>query len=396
MTTNNNDICNSSAYQNSILLKSRFQLNNIPPQRYDNLANNPYSLSFTKSQLDMRRKAEILKYTASKTNTKTNNLTRSERWAQIVNGSSQQRNLSSSFIQSNTISQTVNSIIVQTCPSGTTITTPSYASGIPGPITNLSLDPTVPLYNYATGQNPYAIINQQQSTVPFIYDSGLNKLDQMLTLINYIPQNTVTLTSIYIENITSPSYSFIIQFPISMYIRADVSNTVISNTTQFNTNISLTLNNPKQPFLTTIRYGNNTVQNIAYDLVLDIPKSVLFDISMIPNSTNPLNNYFYGNQYMGMCILQNFRITDNNGNILQQGLSTQFGYIYDILLNSLDSTGSPFLNINILNPDQFFQYFNQPQYGFYINVSKNALTTFNCTVKGNYPSISIYNTLVVT
>jgi len=395
MTTPNN-ICNNTAYQNSVLLKQRFQLNNIPPQRYDNLVNNPYLLSYTQSQLDMRRKAEILKYTAANTNTKTNNLTRSERWAQIVNGSSKQRNLSSSFIQSNIISQTSNSITVQTCPSGSIITTPSYASGIPGPITNLSLDTTVPLYNYATGQNPYAIINQQQSTVPFIYDSGLDKLDQLLTFINYIPQNTVTLTSIYIQNIITPTYSFTIQFPISMYIRADVSNTIISNTTAINRNISLNLINPKQPFLTSVQYGYNTTPHIAYDLVLDISDSVVFDISMIPNSMDPINNYFYGNQYIGICTLKNFRITDTTGNILQTGLSTQLGYIYDILLNSVDSNGSPLLNITIPNSDQFFQYFNQPQYGFYINVSKNSLTTFNCTVKGNYPSISTYNTLVVT
>jgi hypothetical protein len=395
MTTPNN-ICNSTAYQNSVLLKQRFQLKNIPPERYDNLANNPYLLSYTQPQLDMRRKAEILKYSATHTNTKTNNLTKAQRWAQLVNGSTQQRELSSSFIQSNTISQTSNSISVQTCPSGTIITTPSYASGIPGPITTLFLDPTVPLYNFATGQDPYALINQQSSTIPFIYDNGLDKLDQPLTFINYVPQNTVTLTSIYIQNITTPRYSFTIQFPLSIYIRADVLNTIISNTTAINTNIGLHLFNPEEPFVLTLQYGNNPIQNITYDLVLDISSSVLFDVSMIPNSSDPLNNYFYGNQYIGMCTLQNFRITDSSGNTIQEGISTQMSYIYDILLNSVDSAGIPLLDITIPNPDQFFKYFNQPQYGFYMNVSLNSLTTVNCSTIGSYPNISNYSILSVT
>lgn len=395
MTTPNN-ICDRIEYQNAILLKQRFKIMNTPPLRYDNLANNPYLLSFTQSQLDMRRKAEILKYTATKTNTKTNNLTRSERWAQLINGSTQQRSLSSSFIKLNTISQTTNTVVVQTCPSGTIITTPSYSSNIPGPITNLYLDPDVPIYNLIPDQNAYGIINQEQYTLPFIYDQ--TQIDKPLSLINYIPQNTVTLTSIYIKNFKLQKYSFNITFPLSMYIYADVSmnNSTLKNTELYSNNISLNLYNNKLPFFTTVKYATSIMTNIAYDLIVNISNTATFNVSMTPNVLDPSNNHFYGNQYIGTCTINNFRLVNNAGFPYQSGLNVQPGYIYDIILNSIKNNNT-LLNITIPNPNTFFKYFNQPTYGYFINVSKtNANTFINCTSSGSFPDINKkYTSLIV-
>jgi hypothetical protein len=76
--TNMNNVCNDTAYLNSINQKSRFQLLNIPPVRYDNLSKNPYVIVnpstgkyYTKDELDMRRKAEILKYSSNLMSTET-------------------------------------------------------------------------------------------------------------------------------------------------------------------------------------------------------------------------------------------------------------------------------------------------------------------------------------
>ena len=44
------NICNDAAYQNMIIQKKRFQLLNIPPSRYDNLANNPYVITYPGTQ----------------------------------------------------------------------------------------------------------------------------------------------------------------------------------------------------------------------------------------------------------------------------------------------------------------------------------------------------------
>jgi hypothetical protein len=56
---------------------------NQPPVRYNPVS--PYP-QYTKFQLDMRRKAEILSYNAAKTNTKTNNPTKKEIWSALAKG----------------------------------------------------------------------------------------------------------------------------------------------------------------------------------------------------------------------------------------------------------------------------------------------------------------------
>jgi hypothetical protein len=401
---NANNICSDTAYQNSIIVKQRFQLFNIPPQRYDNLANNPYikNPQYTQNDFNMRRKAEILKYSGVKTNTKTNNLTKSERWAQLVKGSIQQP--SQDFIRSNTISQTATAITIQTCPTGTIINTPSYASNIPGPVTQLYLDPNVPLYNYATSQESYSILNSGINNSEFTYESGLNQLDNQLT----VNSGSKIATSIYIQNPTSVFRDFSIQFPISIFINGTVSSSTITNTESYNQPITVYLNNiipTKIPVYCTVQYGYSSVQNIAYDIdINEQVTSVTFDISMVPKINDPLNNYFSGNQYLGICTINNFRILGNNGNTIQQGLTTQPGLIYDIFLNTLDSNEIPLYDISgisdtgIIN-NNYTTYFNTPSYGIYVNVSRNtANQTVNCSVKNpnSFPSISTIFPLIIT
>jgi hypothetical protein len=59
-----------------------------PLPRIDNLSRSPYIMGYTKDQLDMRRKAEILKYNNNSSSTKTNNLTKAEKWSQLTKGNS--------------------------------------------------------------------------------------------------------------------------------------------------------------------------------------------------------------------------------------------------------------------------------------------------------------------
>jgi hypothetical protein len=95
-----------------------------------NLQNSPYDLSFanppfTQSQLDMRRKAEILKYNSTQKNTQTNAPTKKEVFSQIMRGSYKQCNVDT------------RSTLVSTT-----------ASNIPGRPMYLFEDTNVPLYNY--------------------------------------------------------------------------------------------------------------------------------------------------------------------------------------------------------------------------------------------------------
>jgi hypothetical protein len=117
------------------------QLTNKPPPRNE-LQPSPYELGFTKFQLDMRRKAEILEYSAVKQNTKTNNPTRSQKWSNFVNNRSRVSQSLINDIANNT------QPVQQACPDDRLIPKPTYASNVPGPIIDLVYDPNVPLYNY--------------------------------------------------------------------------------------------------------------------------------------------------------------------------------------------------------------------------------------------------------
>lgn len=209
MTTPTDTI--TQTLQNLCELRRLKFLNNIPPQRL--MLTSPYEGStYTQGDLDMRRKAEILAYKSNKTSNQTNSLTRSERWAQIVRGRKKNNtevklitttNATSASTLSTSVS--VNSVtdiaVGQTVigtgiPNGTTVNsidsdtliltlsgnasvpnntvlsfyniiplycpskrTPTSSCGVPGPIIDLYKDDTVPLYNYATNVDAYAILN---------------------------------------------------------------------------------------------------------------------------------------------------------------------------------------------------------------------------------------------
>ena len=125
------------------------QLNNKPPPRNE-LQQSPYELGFTKFQLDMRRKVEVLEYNSAKQNTKTNNPTRSQRWSGFIrNGSG---------VSQDIINKIANNVqpADQLCPNDRFIPKPTSSSNVPGPIIDLVYDPNVPLYNYKENAQPEA------------------------------------------------------------------------------------------------------------------------------------------------------------------------------------------------------------------------------------------------
>jgi len=211
------NVCSDPGYLNIVAMKTRFKLFNVPPQRYDNLINSPYDICnnlqkvFTQEELNMRRKVEILKYSANQTSTKTNNLTKKEKWVQLNNGYSQKRNLSYSFIKKNLVPGTTD--YVQTCPSGTILYTPTYASNIPGKLINLYEDPNVPLYMYSTQRESYGIINQEVNIQEFNYETNQN------IYLSSVNRNG-NIASIYILNPNTKTYNYNIQFPVSIFISA--------------------------------------------------------------------------------------------------------------------------------------------------------------------------------
>jgi hypothetical protein len=375
MTTSNLNVCSDPAYLNLVTIKNRFRLKSIPPQRYDNLKNSPYDINnnlqkvFTQEELNMRRKAEILNYSANKTNTKTNNLTKKEKWAQLVNGSSQQRNLPYSYIQNNLVLGTTN--YVQTCPSGSIIYTPTYASGVPGKIMNLYEDPNVPLYMYSTSRDSYGLINQEITTQQFTYDV----FDNIYLDSTNKNKNNGIVASIYIQNIDTKTYTFNIQFPISIFISATTKKG-FSGT--FNENI--TINFINKPLQHNIYYGSGIVNtNPSYSIPSQ--KSVTFNISM-----NLSNDGFSGNQFIGNYVLSNLT------------LNTEPNYLYDMNFGLMDENNNSLIYIESQTNTNLYNYFENISYGIFMNPSLNNLNVYNnCSVvnPSQFPSKSTYQSLII-
>ena len=129
---------------------------NVPLPRYNPIS--PYKgTSFSKFDLDMRRKAEILKHTGPQKSTQVNKLTKAQQYAQLVSGNSPtQKLLDPHTGQLKQIQQSF-------CDSSLNFTLTS-SSDVPGPIVSLYLDKNIPLYNYAApnsafNENTYDIYN---------------------------------------------------------------------------------------------------------------------------------------------------------------------------------------------------------------------------------------------
>jgi hypothetical protein len=291
----------------------------------------------------MRRKAEILSYNATKTNTKTNNLTKKQKWVQLVNGT-QQANSYTTIIHRNTTPYTYTDacgnliynkfdqlfdIIKPTydCSlSDDLIPTPTSSSGIPGPIEYLIRDVNVPLYNYATNINNYSIL-QSDNTDPWnIYTS--DNLSFSTAISNLYG------TLVIRQPIDQYAYSFTIQTPISLFVSGTSSNPSNKLVTDLSLNIksaSLQVYNNKtrvslqtQPVfqLNTVTLPSNSVGTATFS---NNSAFLKYDIS-----PSPTNTYYFYQAYVGMLSISNVY------------LYTEPGYIYDFYLTF--SINAPFIN----------------------------------------------------
>lgn len=176
------------------ILEQRRQLAVLrkPANRYEGKLNdNPYEKGFTKEQLDMRRKAEILQYRKSASQV-SGQMTKRGRFAKLFT------------IPGN------NNI----CPLELYLPTPTSSSNVPGPITTLQYDESVPLYNYASDIDNYANLNPDANSAFEVYSEN-----------NILVTNdsNTTIASIIINNPTNSTRTFTITVPVGVYISADVS-----------------------------------------------------------------------------------------------------------------------------------------------------------------------------
>jgi len=167
------------------------QLYNQPLPRIDLNSINPYlGGKFTKSQLDMRRKAEILKYSPARVSTQTNNLTKKQQFSMLARGSYVQPQ--QSVLERGNIS----------CAEDNMIMTPTSSCDVPGPVMYLYNDETVPLYNFSSfntrSYSDYAapdVTPWQFVSIPNLsIQAGVQETSHYLMLYNSVSQPTYTYT----------------------------------------------------------------------------------------------------------------------------------------------------------------------------------------------------------
>lgn len=344
-------VCNNQAYLNSIDQKRRAQLNNIPPIRYNNLANNIYQKinpatgqPYTKFDLDMRRKAEVLKYSSNRMPTQTNSLTRAQRYAQAVSGIYQQRTFSQTFITENTENG-----IVRICPPGVIVKTPSSASGVPG---NMLLydDPAIPLYNFINDTNTsYGIINQALDpyTIPWNYTKNSDVSQQT--------GETPILFTLYMFNVVSPSYTFSFTTPFSINFSGKWLSGITSST-----NAYFTIKVNKISLGVLYSYSNMTLTPTP-TYTLEYNTTLRVDIS---NNSSTFN---------GTCFFDNVSFS----NIV---LPVALGYIYDVQLS---------VSYNIIPNSDFSNKYETPTITSSFNATKPINPSLTrCSISGNHPITS--------
>lgn len=182
----------------------------IKPTRIDlvDIYQKDSTTRFTKAQLDMRRKAEILKYAPNRMSTQTNSFTKKEKYAYMANG---RKNPDSSNLPA--------------CPNDKDIRIPTSSSDVPGPVQYLYEETDLPLYNLSTNIRSYPFSEKELEKTLWINDYDENVL---------VTSNTSTAFCriIVAKTIDRPIYSFRIQTHLGIYVKG------ITGTSWNNSNIN--------------------------------------------------------------------------------------------------------------------------------------------------------------
>lgn len=270
---------------------------NVPPTRYN--PENPYlqNPSITQYDLDMRRKVEILKYKKSTVGS----MSKKQTFSQAVKGATQRRNYSQTQIAN------FNSGNNDVTPCPPTIST---AAGVPGPAFYLSLDTTIPLYNY-TVTRTYATENNVDTLTKWIYTTEYDIVGNKpkIATLNIKPPIDQTL------------YSYTFTTSVGLQINGTI-NTPRSDVGKFSTKLISDLGVPS--IVISAIYGGSPI-NLISTPVITFDSNFRSEISgniVVPTS---YPRTFNGNIYLGIMTVSNLV------------LPTSPGYTYDICINYIPS-----------------------------------------------------------
>lgn len=365
-------------------LRKRQQLFAMPSFRANPIS--PYP-QYTEQQLDMRRKAEILQYSGNRMNTKTNSLTKTGRYAQIISGKYQSRSFTTTYTE--TASYEYDSVLDlsqvvitrtpvyanpdPTCPLDDMIPVPTSASDVPGPIVYLYNDTSIPLYNYLGSANKSYAITDVIETDNFKTKNADENTYAFYTITsdsNELTTETepteITISSLYITNIVdSPQYVFDLYVPIGIHFEGKYKTT--STDASFG---SIGLSIPSGGFNPQVIFVTNAVTTNRIVSFHNNPTSIN-DISL--NVTNKSAD-FSGTIYIGMLKITNI------------DLYAAPGYIYDIniLTDMVLTANSPAEKEIFISRYEF-------KYGLYYNISDaNKKIVTNCTITQNASTEPLY------
>lgn len=307
-----NNVCNIKRFQ---------MLYNIPSYRYTPIS--PYP-KYTQEQLNMRRKAEILKYKSNNQSSKANGTTKSKAWSALVNNRTNRPPIICDQNQD-------------------MIPTPTYYSDVPGPAQLLYCDTTIPLYNYSTNTNAYGITPLPTN----------NNMWNLISSNNLIFSNNDDLSTLFrlfiLDAIDKPNYDFTFQTPFAISMEG-VQKT--SNVAAWDISLNIT------HIDSIVTYNDVQLQ--------DVTVNTSYDMSKVAFRCNPPNyNMFL---YTGLLTM----------NI--PGLYTKPGFIYDLKMKfSVSiSTGKP--SVDLSNATYFDQY-TTTRTALYCNLSTpNLLSPSNCII----------------
>lgn len=332
----------------------------IPPIRLEKVS--PYD-TYTKPQLDMRRKAEILQYSGNAQASKGNNLTKKQKMAQILSGNYQNSNYPGKIVQEVTevrneifdISEnvysykTITSNIDTNCNNNEIIYTSTSSSDVPGPPMMLYKDDSIPLYNYKNNVDALAFANDVDT------DEWRYNIDDNIFAIHNISSHIFTLGIQY--GIQNPQYSYNFQIPYGIFIRG-FSTGAINGT--YDLSLSLSTSNPIDVSVT---YNNGDIidPNTGSTLVPTISYTdSSFNVQLLDTSFNQTNVAF-------QAVVHGGSIQVSNVNVF-----TERGFVYDIL-------GLP--KISLETPFGYDDDFTNVEYGIVFNLSaNNLLVETNCSV----------------
>lgn len=346
------------------LQRKKKQQLHIPISRYE--VESPYTTTaYTQFDLDMRRKAEILKYANNSSSNKTNDLTQKQKWSFFVNNKNKLK-VSKTFVSFynrdlNETYQTFYKIktLDNGCPN-TIIKTNSSAANVPGNI-DLYLDESVPLYKYKNETINYGILNEaypynilsNYESNKFILESTPIDVFQLYTL---KPQSENTFCEI--------------NLPISLYINGVLKSTSLRGEGNiYIPNNSVTI----ESLISNLKFNNNIISN----LTLDYQESIVnFDVSF---NYNKLTN----KDFTGVLYLQNIKIENIT-------LNSTSNYVYDIdiaptiLTDKLSSLGDFDITIGIMTNIDSNNLFIQQDCSFNTINNGNINTNLN-----NYSPLNV-------